>query len=100
MLDPHTGLLLSETEATMAATIPTDFPSMMEAFSQLLSRSLAQNAEHITSSIHADLQHLGQRIDMIEKRSDQAVARINQNSDRIQEMQEQLETAFAKIDDL
>lgn len=99
-MDPQTGLLLSVSEAQEAAPTPTDFPSMMEAFALMLSKSLAQNAAQITSSIHADIQQLFLRLDYIEQKADQAGARINQNTARIQEMQDQLETAFAKIDDL
>lgn len=100
MTDPHTGMILAVTEASANIPAPTDLPSMMEAFTHLLSKSLAQNAVHITSSIHADLQQLGQRIDTIEQKADQAASRINQNSARIQDLQDQLETAFSKIDDL
>lgn len=79
---------------------PTDFPSMMSAFSKMLPRGLALNAARITSSIHADLQQLGTRIEYIERKADQSAARINQNSARTQHVQNQLETALSKIYDL
>ena len=100
MTDPHTGMLLSVCTAQEETPVPTDFPSMMNAFSQMLSKSLALNAAQITSSIHADLLQLGMRMDTMEQKADQAVTRINQNSSRLQEVQDQLEVAFAKIDDL
>lgn len=79
---------------------PTDFPSMMAAFSKMLTRGLSHNAAQITASIHADLQQIGSRIEVIEQKSDQAALRINQNTARIQELQDQLEVATSKIDDL
>lgn len=66
----------------------------------MLSRGLAINAAQISSSIHSDLQQLGMRIELIEKKADQSVARINQNADRLQDVHYQLETALSKIDDL
>lgn len=79
---------------------PIDFPAMMAAFSKMLSRGLAQTAAQITASIYADLQQIGIRIEVIGKKADQSVARINQNSAKIQDLQDQLETAMSKIDDL
>lgn len=93
MLDPHTGLLLAVSEANPT---PTDLPSMMEAFAQMLFKSLALNAAQITSSIHADLQQIV-RMDTTEKKADQSVAWTNQNSARLQDVQDLLETSFAKI---
>lgn len=39
-------------------------------------------------------------MEVIEKKADQSVAKINQNLDRILDIQDQLETALSKIDDL
>lgn len=75
MSDPLTGLNAGEGWPTT----PTDFPSMMAAYSQMLSRGLALNAAQKTSSIHTDLQQLGMKIEVMEKKADQSVARINQN---------------------
>lgn len=100
MSDPLSCLDVCDSEAYICPLTPTDFPSMMTAFSNLLSRGLAQYAAQITSSIHADLQHLGTRIELIEKKADQSVARILQNSARIQDVHNQLETALSKINDL
>lgn len=94
MHDPLTGLVNCEGGTCSTALISTDFPTMMTAFSQMLSKSLALNAAQITSSIHADLQQLGMRIEVIEKKADQSVARINKNSARIQDMQDQLESGL------
>lgn len=49
-------------------------PSMMEAFALMLSKSLALNAAQIPSSIHADLQEIGMRMDTIDKKADKSVA--------------------------
>lgn len=75
---------------------PTDFPFMIIAFSKMLFRGLAQTA----SSIHADLQQIDAQTDIMEKKTDQSVARFNQNSARIQEFQDHLESAMSKFDDL
>lgn len=80
--------------------IPHDFSSMMAAFSQMLARGLSQTAAQITALIHADLQHIGAGIEVMEKKTDQTVAKDNQNSARIQDLSDQLETAISKIDDL
>lgn len=79
---------------------PTDFPSMMAAFSQMLSKGLSHTAAQITASIHADMQQIGARIEVIKQKSDQTILRINQNTSRIQDLQDQLESATSKIDDL
>lgn len=76
----------------------------MAVFSEILSRGLpqtaVQKAVQIPFSIHADLQQIGARIKAIEKKADQSVARINQNSARLQDLQDQPETVSFKIDDL
>lgn len=91
----HQGPLLGALPST-----PTDFASLMQTFSTMLSRGLAQNASHITSIIQADLQHLGARIEAVESKTDQAVAMTIQNTDRITELHDQLDIAYSKLDDL
>lgn len=44
--------------------------------------------------IRADLQNLGSRMEAIESKLDATVTRANQNMDRIQDLQDQLETAL------
>lgn len=66
----------------------------------MLTRGLLHTAAQITASIHADRQKIGSRIEVIEQKSDQAALRINQNTARIQELQDQLEVATSNIDDL
>lgn len=75
-------------------------PAMMAAFSNMLPRGLAQTAAQITSAIHTDLQHIGARIEHIEKKTYQSAARNYQNTARIQDIQDQLEMALLKMDDL
>lgn len=103
-LTPLSNVLPSPGTPSMGAPgyplTPSDFPSMMEAFSSMLSKGLAQTVTQITNSIHADLQQIGARIDIIEKKTDQLVAKVNQNSARIQDHHDHLETALFKIDDL
>lgn len=93
---PDTGSIMPQFSPHTAI----DLPALMTAFSAMLSTGLAQTATQITSTIQADLQQLGARIDVIEKKSDQANGRINQNTARIQDLQDQLDSALYKIDDL
>lgn len=51
---------------------PTDFPSMIIAFSKMLFRGLAQTA----SSIHADLQQIDAQTDIMEKKTDQSLPEL------------------------
>lgn len=73
---------------------PSDFPSLMAAFSKMLSRGLAHTASQITSTIHVEIQHLGSRIDSSGKKADQTIARTNRISAGIQDLKDQLETAM------
>lgn len=77
---------------------PGDLSSMMTTFSTILSKGLAITAAQITSMIQAH--NLGARIEIIEMKADQTIARTNQNTARIQELRDQLDTALSKIDDL
>ncbi|PIO22968.1 hypothetical protein AB205_0211760, partial [Aquarana catesbeiana] len=52
------------------------------------------------SPMEADLQQLGIRIEAIESKTDQIAAVANQNTDRIQELHDQLDMAYSKLDDL
>lgn len=83
----------SDTENHTTPHSPADLPAMMAAFSNMLSRGLSQTAAQITSATHADLQNIGVWIEHIEKKTDQSAARI-------QDIQDQLEMALFKIDDL
>lgn len=53
-------------------------------------KMLAQNVAQITSAIQADLHHLGARIETMEMKTDQTIPRTNGNTDRIQELHDQL----------
>lgn len=77
---------------------PPDMTQLLSSFSDMLAAGLAQNAAQITSSIKADLQSLGARMDAIEQAVDDSAARTNQNTSCIQSLQEQ--TALSKLDDL
>ncbi|XP_077341249.1 uncharacterized protein LOC143986718 [Lithobates pipiens] len=61
---------------------------------------LASTAAKITGEIKSDLQNIGQRIEAIESKLDVTAAVANQNSDLIHSMQDQLDTALSRIDDL
>lgn len=61
---------------------------------------LAQTATQMTSIIQADRHNLGARIEAIKKKAKHSIARANQYIARIQDPQDQLESAHEKIDDL
>lgn len=73
---------------------------MFLKFSELLDRGLQNTATKITKDIKADLHSIGSRIEIIENHLETTIARTNQNTSCIQTLQDQLETAHAKIDDL
>lgn len=73
---------------------------MFARFEEILDRGLAQTAARITTDIKIDLQMLGSCIETIENRVASTITRVNQNTDRIQNLHDQLDTAMAKIDDL
>lgn len=66
----------------------------------MLDRGLSSIAAKITGETKADLQNLGSRMEVIESKLDATLTRANQNTDRIKDIQDQLETALSKIDDL
>lgn len=68
--------------------------------SELLDKGLTQNADRITGEIRADFQSLGKRIEHIEHKLDVTISKTTQNTDHLQFMQEQLDTAQTRIDDL
>lgn len=57
---------------------------LLNCFSEMQAASLAQNATQITSSIKADLQSLGDLMDVIEQAVDNTAACTNQNTTCIQ----------------
>lgn len=90
----------SLTDSLQASPMPPNYPpdmaQLLSSFSDMLAAGLAQNAMQITSSLKADLQSLGARMDAIEQAVDDSAARTNQNTTCIQSLQEQLETALSK----
>lgn len=91
---------LSAGQALTSAVTPIDLSSFLATFSKMLARGLAQIATQITSTIQADLQNLGTGIETIEQKAEHMIARANQNTARIQDLQDQLDSALGKIDDL
>lgn len=79
---------------------PEAVADLFSKFEDLLDCGLHNTANKITSDIKRDLQTLGSRIEVMENKLDSSISRTNQNTDRIQDLQNQLETAMAKIDDL
>lgn len=79
---------------------PQDISLLFNKFAEMLDRGLSLTAARITSDIKSDLQLLGTRIESIETKMDSTIDRVNQNTDRFQELHDQLEGAMAKIDDL
>lgn len=70
----------------------------MVIFSKMLARGLSQTATQITSTIQADLHNQGARIEAIEQKVELTVAKANQNTACMEDLQDQLETALTKID--
>lgn len=99
-LTPMSDLLATPDTSDIGNHTTPHSPADLPAFSNMLSRGLTQTAAQMTSAIHADLQHIGAQIEHIENKTDQSTARINQNTVRIQHIQDQLEMALFKIDDL
>lgn len=69
-----------------SCTTHADLPSLMTAFSEMLSRDLAHTDTQTTYTIHADIQHLGCRIDAVKQKADLTIARTNQNTAIIQDI--------------
>lgn len=80
--------------------MPQNAGDLFIKLSELLERGLANTAHKITNDIRSDFQNLGTRIEAIEQKLDFTVARANQNTDHIQVIQEQLDVALNRIDDL
>lgn len=70
---------------------------MFTKFAELLDRGLHNTATRITNDVKADLHIIGSHIEIIECNLDTTIARMNQNTNCIQTLQEQLETANAKM---
>lgn len=87
-------------KAEQALDVTFNDSELFTRISEILDKGLAQNAERITGEIKADFQCLGNRIENIEHKLDVNIARTDQNADHLQFMQEQLDAAQARIDDL
>lgn len=74
--------------------------SLFHRFSELLDRGLAQTAAKITGDLKADFINLGARIDAIEHKMEDTIAVTNQHSQHISTVQDQLDLAMARIDEL
>lgn len=77
-----------------------DISLLFTKFTEMLDSDLAQTAARITSDIKHDLHLLGSHLETFETQVDATIDRVNQNTDRFQELQDQLEGAMAKINDL
>lgn len=73
---------------------------LLSKLSALLDRGLANTATKITGEIKANFQNLGSRTEAIEHKLDLTVATANQNSDHIQTLQDRLNSALFRIDEL
>lgn len=61
---------------------------------------MARTAAKITTNIKADIQGLGSRVEVVKTMLQTTIACTNQHMHRIQDLQDQLDTALSKIDDL
>lgn len=67
----------------LSPTGPLDFATMMDAFSKMVSRGLAQTASQITSIIQANLAKFRLRIKVTEQKVEQTISTVNQNVSHI-----------------
>lgn len=72
---------------------------LLACFSTMLQQVLSKACSIITNDTKQDIQNFGLRLDMIETKVDGMVARVNHNIRVISVLQEQLEEAYAKIED-
>lgn len=79
---------------------PVNVADIIAKFADLLDRGVHNTDNKITSDIKADLQSIEACMEIIETNLDSTISRTNQNTACIQILQEQLETANAKIDNL
>ncbi|XP_040181316.1 uncharacterized protein LOC120915124 [Rana temporaria] len=100
MLIPSCETVNATTNSKQALDVTFNVSELYARISEMLERGLAQTAERITGEIRADFQNLGSRIETIEHNLDVNVARTTQNADHLQYMQDQLELAQARIDEL
>lgn len=73
---------------------------MFIKFSEMLAWGLSSTSAKMTGKIRADIQIQGCRTEVIVSKRDATVARANQNTDCIQDLQDQLEATLSKINDL
>lgn len=74
--------------------------TLFAKFSDLMEQGLTRAVQQITTTIKADLQGLGARSESVEKKLETTVPHTNQNTPCFETLQQQLEQALAKIDDL
>lgn len=95
-----TQLQSREAFSAQHSVLPFDRASMFLKFSEMLDHGLSSTAAKITGEIKADIQNLGSCMEPTESKLDATVTSATQNTDRIQDLQDQLETALSKIDNL
>lgn len=84
----------------MLSTVDMDNHSLLAKLSELLEKGLAKTAAQITADIRVDIQGLGTRIEVVEKKLQTTINCTNKHMQPIQNLQEQLDTALSKINDV
>lgn len=74
--------------------------ALLACFSALLQQELSKACTAITAEIRGDFHCIGERLDTIEFKVDGTVGRVNQNTKMISSLQDQLDQANTKIEDL
>lgn len=97
-------IALSQNSSIQPQTsVPTAYSGdavLLARFSALLQQELSKACTIITTGIKDDFQNIGERLDTIDSKMDGTIKRVNQNSRMISSLQDQLDQANAKIEDL
>lgn len=74
--------------------------ALLAHFSAMLQQELSKDCSIITTDLKRDIQGIGERFELIETKVAETVTKVNQNSTMITDLQDRLEEAYTKIEDL
>lgn len=73
---------------------------LLARFCTMLQQELSKACTMINTNLKRDIHSLGERFVMIETKVDKIIKKVNQNSNMITDLQDRLEEAYTKIEDL